>query len=134
MVLGVLEEPIHGGWYIPLVLDCLLSFVFVYLVYWIIRRFCCEIFLLWRSKKRTDQLLMRALGESQENFEKLIASSRKLARQTREMQTHVKSVSLPVLNTPLHSGLMLSAEPDLAHLRRIISGASKPKIQSYARQ
>ncbi|MDR2734152.1 MAG: hypothetical protein LBC99_05830 [Spirochaetota bacterium] len=133
MILGVLEEPPEAGWYVLLVRDCLIFLIFVWMVYWIVRRLCCEVCIIWRNKRHTRMLLDRTLAESQDNFEKLIASSRQLARQAKLIKHQEKKGSLPVMDDAhLQSNLLISAEPDLAYLRRLISGASKPETQNVS--
>jgi len=121
MLLGVIEREIESNWYMPLLVEGVLFLLSFLLLYWMIRRVCCGVFHFIRNKNRCNALLLRALEESQENCGRLIENTRQLARQAVFAKPRIRTVKLPSIDTRLQSNLLISAEPDLADLRRQIS-------------
>jgi hypothetical protein len=129
LLLGVLEGEASGGWYIPFILD---SAVFLFAVFACILLFVWLLYCIYRahSDRRENTirgivLLTKALAQSQENCRQLMESSKRLVRQTSLVQSRVRRVSLPTVDMRLQSNLLMSAEPDLARLRRLISAPSR---------
>ena len=125
MFLGALEGEVEDGWYLPFLLEGALLFfsilAFAAILIAILRRIVRTYSLHKHDKAQGTELLGQALDQSQENCRNLIESSKKLVRQTTIMQTHIRKVALPAVDIRLQSNLLMSAEPDLAHLRRLIS-------------
>jgi hypothetical protein len=135
LLLGVLEGEIKGAWYLPFLLEgAFLLFSVLVLIH--VSAGILSHIRRAPSPRRQDKAqdntsLERALEQSQENCKTLIENSKKLVHQAVRMQSHVRKVSLPAIDVRLQSNLLMSAEPEIERLRRLID--APPPADSQGR-